>query len=90
MVSTRILLIPITALVLGITVYIFGFTAPAYADCAGDLEQINTAMESATLSDADRAAIESSKSAAQEKLDAGDEGGCQSDLATVKMILQIE
>ena len=66
-----------------------GFALPAYADCASDIEQVNAAMESSNLSDGDRASIEAAKLAAEAKLNAGDEDGCQADMMQVKSALQI-
>ncbi len=71
------------------TVFAIGFTAPAFADCASDLEQVNAALETISLSEADRATIEAAKMAAEDKLDAGDEEGCQADLIQIKSALQI-
>lgn len=72
------------------TAFAIGFAVPAFADCASDLEQVNAALETATLSEGDRAAIEAAKSAAEAKLNAGDEDGCQADMEPIKSALHIE
>lgn len=82
MLQKRFLMIPVTALALG-------FASPAFADCAADMEQVNAALENANLTDADRATVEAATAAADEKLKAGDEDGCQADLTLAKTILQI-
>ncbi len=80
---TKTLIIPVAALT-------FGFGAPAFADCAADLERVTSSLAAATISDADRAKIEESKTMAMEKQNTGDDSGCQADLAMAKTILQLE
>jgi len=67
-----------------------GFVSPALADCAQDLDQVNAAMETTSLSDADKAKVEELKAVAMEKQSAGDDSGCQADLVMAKTILQLE
>lgn len=61
--------------------------APAYADCAGDIETVQQALATANLNDAEKAAATESLDAAKEK--AGDEAACQEALAEAKDILGI-
>ncbi|MBZ0218290.1 MAG: hypothetical protein K8F25_17170 [Fimbriimonadaceae bacterium] len=82
MLQKRFLMIPVAALALG-------FASPAFADCAADMEQVDAAVETANLADADRAMVDAAKAAADEKLQAGDEEGCQAELMPAKAILQI-
>ncbi|MEM6665114.1 MAG: hypothetical protein AAF638_01790 [Pseudomonadota bacterium] len=63
---------------------------PALAECADDLAVVENALVTSTLSDGDRAAIQSMVDAAREQSAAGAEDACTATLTQAKALLGIE
>lgn len=64
--------------------------SPAFADCAGDLKGIDKALQSASLSETDMAAVKKMRDDGEKLCAAGDEAEAGKLFKEVKKILKIE